>query len=202
MTINMNNFVTDTLLYYYHDIKKETDPNLEHLKDIKTSVTFTCEVIDTFDDNYGKEAGDDDNIIIMKQEYFYKYISNFIPKETLELFQDYNAIVKDIKGQNYGNVLIINFPKNRLNYYTGDDYDDLLDKGVKYMNKVIQKMGSLQHYNVEMPLISAMNRFKYGTTLLNLILNLILLGIFGLSLILIHSLLLITTETNSFEFGV
>jgi ABC-type antimicrobial peptide transport system permease subunit len=53
-----------------------------------------------------------------------------------------------------------------------------------------------------MPLISAMNRFKYGTTLLNLILNLILLGIFGLSLILIHSLLLITTETNSFEFGV
>lgn len=47
-----------------------------------------------------------------------------------------------------------------------------------------------------------MNRFKYGTTLLNLILNHILLSIFGLSLILIHSLLLITTETNSFEFGV
>ena len=47
-----------------------------------------------------------------------------------------------------------------------------------------------------------MNKFKYGTTSLNLILNLILLGIFGLSLILIYSLLLITTETNSFEFGV
>ena len=84
-------------------------------------------------------------------------------------------IIKDIKSQDYGNVLIINFPKNRLNYYTGDDYDDLLDKGVKYMNKVVQKMGSLQHYYVNMPLISAMNRFKYGTTLLNLILNLILL---------------------------
>ena len=54
------------------------------------------------------------------------------------------------------------------------------------MNKVVKKMGSLQHYYVSMPLISAMNRFKYGTTLLNLILNLILLGIFGLSLILIH----------------
>jgi ABC-type antimicrobial peptide transport system permease subunit len=70
------------------------------------------------------------------------------------------------------------------------------------MNKVVQKMGSLQNYKVNMPLIRAMNRFKYGTTLLNLILNLVLLGIFGLSLILIHSLLLITTETNSFEFGV
>ena len=203
MTVSMNNFITNTLLYYYNDIKKETDPNLENLKDINSlPISFTCEIIDTFDDNYGKEAGDDDNIIIMEQEYFYKHISNFIPKEIIELFPDYNKIIKDIKSQDYGNVLIINFPKNRLNYYTGDDYDDLLDKGVKYMNKVVKKMGSLQHYYVSMPLISAMNRFKYGTTLLNLILNLILLGIFGLSLILIHSLLLITTETNSFEFGV
>ena len=70
------------------------------------------------------------------------------------------------------------------------------------MNKVVQKMGTLQYYKVEMPLIKTMNRYKYGTTLLNLILNIILLGIFGLSLILIHSLLLITTETNAFEFGV
>ena len=70
------------------------------------------------------------------------------------------------------------------------------------MNKVVQKIGTLQYYKVDMPLIKTMNRYKYGTTLLNLILNIILLGIFGLSLILIHSLLLITTETNSFEFGV
>ena len=52
----------------------------------------------------GKEAGDDDNIIIMEQEYFYKHISNFIPKEILELFPDYNKIIKDIKSQDYGNV--------------------------------------------------------------------------------------------------
>ena len=83
-----------------------------------------------------------------------------------------------------------------------DDYDNLLSKGIKYMNKIVIKFGSLQNYDVFMPLIKAMNRYKYGTTLLNLILNLILLAIFGLSLILIHSLLLITTETHSFEFGI
>ena len=38
--------------------------------------------------------------------------------------------------------------------------------------------------------------------MLNLILNIILLALFGLSLILIHSLILITTETHSFEFGI
>ena len=202
ITISIRNFIINTLLYYYHDLKNESDPNLDYLNNITKEFSFTCNIIDTFDDNFGKESGDDDNLIIMEQEYFYKYISNYIPSEIITYFPDYNIILKELKSQDYGNVLIINFPKNRLNYYTGDDYDDLLDKGVKYMNKVVQKMGSLQNYRVNMPLIKTMNRFKYGTTLLNLILNLILLGIFGLSLILIHSLLLITTETNSFEFGV
>ena len=202
ITISIRNFIINTLLYYYHDLKNESDPNLDYLNNITKEFSFTCNIIDTFDDNFGKESGDDDNLIIMEQEYFYKFISNYIPSEIITYFPDYKIILKELKSQDYGNVLIINFPKNRLNYYTGDDYDDLLDKGVKYMNKVVQKMGSLQNYRVNMPLIKTMNRFKYGTTLLNLILNLILLGIFGLSLILIHSLLLITTETNSFEFGV
>ncbi len=204
ISISMEDFIKNTLLYYYHDIKgeNETDPNLIHLPEIKTMISFSCDIVDNFNDNYGKESGDDENIVIMEQEYFYKYLSNFIPKEIVEYFPDYPNIIKNIKSQDYGNVLIINFPKNRLNYYTGDDYDDLLEKGVVYMNKIVQKMGSLQNYKVNMPLIRTMNRFKYGTTLLNLILNIILLGIFGLSLILIHSLLLITTETNCFEFGV
>ena len=202
ISIQMNNFLIDTLLYYYHDTKNESDPNLEYLPDLIQYITFNCKIVDTFKDNYGKESGDDENIVIMEQEYFYKYLSNFIPEKITNYFPDYPNYVKDIKGQEYGNVLLINFPKNRLNYYTGDDYYDLLDKGVKYMNEVVKRIGSLQNYRVNMPLIDTMSQYKFGTTLLNLILNIILLGIFGLSLILIHSLLLITTETNSFEFGV
>ena len=41
----------------------------------------------------------------MEREYFNKHISNFIPKEILEIFPDYNKIIKDIKSQDYGNVL-------------------------------------------------------------------------------------------------
>lgn len=203
ITINVNEFLVNTLLYYYHYLKNETSPELEqYLKQPDKYLLFSCNIVDTFDDNYGKESGDDDNIVIMEQEYFYEYVSEFLPSRLKESFPDFKNILKEIKAQDYGNVLLINFPKNRLNYYTGDDYDNLLDKGVKYMNKIVQKMGSLQNYRVNMPLIKTMERYKYGTTLLNLILNLILLGIFGLSLILIHSLLLITTETNSFEFGI
>ena len=204
LSISMKDFLINTLLYYYHDIKNnnESDPNLEHINEINNYISFKCTIVNTFSDNYGKESSDDDNIVIMEQEYFYKHLSKFISDDILRYFPDYGDKIKDIKGQEYGNILMINFPKNRLNYYTGDDYDDLLDKGVKYMNSVVRRMGSLQNYRVYMPLIRSMNNYKYGTTLLNLILNIILLGIFGLSLILIHSLLLITTETNSFEFGV
>ena len=203
ISINMEDFFVNTLLYYYHDLKNETNPELEkYLEEPDRYLTFVCDIIGTFDDNYGKESGNDDNIVIMEQEYFYEYILDFLPDKIKEYFPDYKNFVKLIKSQEYGNVLLINFPKNRLNYYTGDDYDALLDTGVKYMNKIVQRMGNLQNYKVNMPLIRTMERYKFGTTLLNLILNLILLGIFGLSLILIHSLLLITTETNSFEFGV
>ena len=203
LSINVNDFIVNTLLYYYHYLTNETNPNLEeYLEQSDRYIVFQCNIKGTFDDNYGKESGNDKNIVIMEQEYFYEYISNFLPNRLNEYFPDFKNIIKQIKGQDYGNVLLINFPKNRLNYYTGDDYDTLLDTGVKYMNKIVQKMGNLQNYRVNMPLIKTMERYKFGTTLLNLILNLILLGIFGLSLILIHSLLLITTETNSFEFGV
>ena len=207
MQIPLNNFMIDNLLYYYYDNKtltNETMENLEYLMEENNfTIEFNCKIKDVLEDTYGKESADDDNIIIMEQEYFYKFISDFLPLQIEQYFPDFkNILKKDIKPQEFGNVLIINFPKNRLNFYTESDYDYLLEKGVKYMNKVVQKMGTLQYYKVEMPLIKTMNRYKYGTTLLNLILNIILLGIFGLSLILIHSLLLITTETNAFEFGV
>lgn len=82
------------------------------------------------------------------------------------------------------------------------DYENLLDKRIKYMNKIVIKFGTLQNYNVDIPIIKSMNGYKYGNTLLNMVLNIILLLIFGLSLILNHSLLLITIETHTFEFGV
>ena len=50
MSVSMDIFITNTLLYYYNDIKKEPDPNLENFKDIKSlPISFTCE---NFDDKW------------------------------------------------------------------------------------------------------------------------------------------------------
>ena len=207
MYFSLSNFLTNSLLYYYHDSINATNETLINLENILQEKNFTlnlsCKIKDILDNNYGKESADDENIVIMEQEYFYKYISDYLPQNINDYFPNFKNILKtEIKAEEYGNLLVVNFPKNRLNYYTESDYDYLLEKGVKYMNRIVEKLGTLQYYSVNMPLIKTMNKYKLGTTLLNLILNIILLGIFGLSLILIHSLLLVVTETNSFEFGV
>ena len=51
------------------------------------------------------------------------------------------------------------------------DYENLLDKGIKYMNKIVIKFETLQNYNVDIPIIQSMNGYKYGNTLLNMVLN-------------------------------
>ena len=207
ISILMNDFITNTLLYYYHDKKKakkgtKTYKGLEHiLSEFDQYITFTCKIVDKFTDNYGKENENEDDVVIMEQESFYKYIAKFIPKIILDYFPEYPDLIKNINPNDYANILIINFPKNRLNYYMEDDYDNLILKGVRYMNDIVKKLGDIQNYKVNFPLIYSMNKFRYGTIMLNLILNLILLALFGLSLILTHSLLLMTTETHSFEFG-
>ena len=202
LVVSMQNIIINSLLYYYNDQKEVPDPNLKYLEILNTYINFPCKIVGVMKDSYGKESNDDDNFVIMELEYFFNYISNYMGKDILEYFPDYPKYLKEMKPAEYSNILIINFPKNRLNYYTGDDYYDLLDKGVKYMNSIVKKLGNLRDFKLTMPLITKMTQFKYGTTILNLILNIILLSIFGLSLILIHSLILITTETNSFEFGV
>ena len=54
ISLSMDNFITNTLLYYYNDIKKEPDPNLENFKDIKSlPISFTCE---NFDDKLWKRS--------------------------------------------------------------------------------------------------------------------------------------------------
>lgn len=127
----------------------------------------------------------------MEIENFFQHFSYFIPKNINELFPDYKNKLYNINPNHFGTQLIVNFPKNRIVNYIESDYHKLLQKAIN----------SLSNMWIEMPLIRGMQRYNYGSVLLNLIFDIIILSLFILSLILIYSLLIITTETNSFEFG-
>ena len=120
----------------------------------------------------------------------------------VEMFPGYREIVKKVNPNDYANSMIVNFPPNRINSYIESDFNVLLQKGARYANTLIEQMSNIEHIHVSMPLIARMEKYNYGSVLLNLVLNIIIISLFILSLILIYSLLLITLETNSFEFGI
>ena len=199
--IILDKFVINTLLMNYYKDENQFNPNLNNLSKLNFQFTVSCKVVGNFSDNYGKYKGDYEKLMFMESEYFYKGLYEQFERYD-EYFPNYSKWVKDTNPAFYGNELIINFSKNRINYYIESDYNKLLQNGVNYANELIEEMNNLEYINIDMPLISNMQKFNYGLVLLNLILNVIIISLFILSLILIYSLLLITTETNSFEFGI
>ena len=201
--INLEKFLPDHLLLNYYETNSQYSKNCELLDTIPKNITIKCKVKEIVNDTYGKLEGDSKYFIFMENEYFYSYLSNFInDNKTLSLFPDYKNILKKTNPNHFGNQLIVNFPKNRLDNYLESDYNKLLRNGVIYANEITKTIDSIYHMKVTMPVIRGLNQFKYGVVLLNMVLNIIIFALFGLSLILIYSLLLITTETNSFEFGI
>ena len=202
ITISAEYFLYNNLLINYYENKESYNPNITKLRTIDYRIPFSCKVVKTFKNNYGKVKASTKNIIFMEMEFFYQTLSEFIPNEIIRYFPNYRKKVYNINSNDYGTQLIVNFPKSRVNNYIESDYHKLLFKAVTYANTLTQTLNSIQHMQISMPLVSGMERYNYGSVLLNLILNIIIISLFSLSLILIYSLLVITTETNYFEFGI
>lgn len=202
MSIDMNVFLRDSLLNYFYMNQSEYNDNITRILNITTDITFTCDVVDTFMDNYGKAGDESDGLVFMEHEHFFTFISEHLPNDINEMFPTYKHLLTALNPNDYANTIIVNFPPNRISAYVESDYDMLVQKGAEYANKLVTQFANLVHLNVTMPLIERMEQYNFGSVLLNLTLNIIIISLFILSLILIYSLLLITMETNSFEFGI
>ena len=202
ITLDMSVFFRDTLINLYYLNQSHYNENITLIGKIPNTITIECKMANIFEDNYGKEGGDKDGLIFVEMEHFYKTIGEHMNPEIEEMFPGYSEIVKKINPNDYANTMIVNFPPNRINAYIESDFNVLLEKGAKYANTLTEQMSNIEHIDVSMPLIARMERYNYGSVLLNLVLNIIIISLFILSLILIYSLLLITLETNSFEFGI
>ena len=201
--INLVKFLNDHILVNYYETNSEYKKFCDQIDTIPKTIILNCTVKNIIQDTYGKTSGDEKDIIFMENEYFFSYLSSFVNnKKLLSLFPNYKKILGETNPNHYGNQLIVNFPKNRINYYLESDYNQLVRNGVTYANEITKQIDTIYHMKVTMPVIKGLEQFKYGNVLLNMILNIIIFALFGLSLILIYSLLLITTETNAFEFGI
>jgi len=202
INIDLKELLYNNLLFNYYENQNEYNINITKLSLINSVFSTKCKVTQIINNYYGKLNDESKNVIFMELDYFFEYISKFIPEELLDLFPNYHKILYNINPNYYATSLIVNFPKNRINYYIESDYNKLLNKGVFYANNLMININNINKLWIDMPLIRGMQRYNYGSVLLNLILDIIIISLFGMSLIFIYSLLFITTETNSFEFGI
>ncbi len=202
MKIDLNTFLHNNLLINYYDNKNEYNENITNIREIKQYFVINCKVKHVINNYYGKLKDESKYIVFMELDSFFEYLAQFVPKELLFFFPDYSEKLFKINPNHYANILIVNFPKNRISNYIESDYNKLLQKAVSYSNNLMIHINSMNNLWIRMPLIRGMQRYNYGSVLLSLILDIIVISLFSLSLILIYSLLLITTETNTFEFGV
>ena len=202
MKIDLNTFLHNNLLINYYDNKNEYNENITNIREIKQYFVINCKVKHVINNYYGKLKDESKYIVFMELDSFFEYLAQFVPKELLFFFPDYSEKLFKINPNHYANILIVNFPKNRISNYIESDYNKLLQKAVSYSNNLMIHINSMNNLWIRMPLIRGMQRYNYGSVLLSLILDIIVISLFSLSLILIYSLLLITTETNTFEFGI
>ncbi len=230
ISIDLQPFLTNFLISkYYMNTTHEFNPNITHIKDLHLNkdLIFPCKVKAILAENFGKLNQEKHSTVIMEYIFFYDYISNFLNKQLISLFPDFpdllksnnsltnhNTVIFDIypmhnftnnvfSSYDYADQIIVNFPKPRINSYLVANFDSLQLEGVKYANAIVEKFGGLSiNFNIYMPIIKNIKPLFNGAIFLSIVLNIIIICLFGLSVLLIFSLLQISLETRIYEFGI
>ena len=206
LTVNFQQFLKNFLIRnYYLNITHPFYNNSSKIPSIYDyDITFPCKIRGIFEENFGKLNQDSHTTIVMEYKNFYGYISNYIKKNILDIFPDLISEIKTkINPYDYSDIVIVNFPKPRINSYTVANFDDLQMKGVDFANTIIKELGNLStNFKIELPIIENIKPLFNGAVFLGLILNIIIICLFALSILLIFSLLQISVETRIYEFGI
>mmetsp|Transcript_18017 Transcript_18017/g.30686 ORF Transcript_18017/g.30686 Transcript_18017/m.30686 type:complete len:557 (+) Transcript_18017:920-2590(+) len=167
-------------------------------------VQLNCKVAHVGDQSYGKLPKDAiEDQILMEYEYLFSQIADYLPT-ALSLnsdFKNYLRLYGDKKAYELSDFMMMTLPSPRISYYQSSDYYEI-QKGVTgYANEIIESLGFFP-VRMQMEVLGEMETFSQAILFLGLIFDIIILLFVILSILLIYSLLMISVETKTFEFGV
>ena len=168
-----------------------TKDSLEYLK---VELITTCTVGSIFSDLGGKLPSDEDeNYLWMELKHFTRYLATAIEdkgfKEFLEAFNPYDLVQS----------MLSNHP-NREAVYLNEDFRAIQENMAEYSGKIISSLG-FYPLSTTMPILRILFPLNIGAIFLNIILDLIVILLAFISTFLIYSLLTISVESRTFEFG-
>ena len=172
--------------------------------DVSQRVEFPCRVAIIGNSTYGKfPIGELEDQILMEFKHFLPLLARYLPKALNDEadFKTYLLSQGGKKIYELSDFLMMTLPYPRVRYYQSSNYFDI-QKGVTgYANEIIESLGFFP-VRMQLDVLKDMENFSNAILFLGLIFDIIILLFVILSILLIYSLLMISVETKTFEFGV
>ena len=138
----------------------------------------------------------------MEHEYWLNYLVDYMGSEFQDEYPGFYDYLKDDDRQNeFVPLMVYTLPSPRIDYYSYENYQIIQDGVLEQTHQVIDMLGQYPvqgHYY----LLQDMEIAQLAVLLIGLVFNIMLIMFIIISVLLIYSLLSITIQTKTFEFGV
>lgn len=139
--------------------------------------------------------------LIMEFEYFLPLIADRLPL-SLRSNRDFRLWLKyEVNLTEYTDYLVMTLPSPRLNWYANNDYDTTQRKITKYVDDIVNATG-FYPVKARMYLLETFKTFNSAILMFNLIFKIVIIIFLMISIMLLHSLLMIGIEDKTFEIGI
>jgi len=108
---------------------------------------------------------------------------------------------RKIRLQDYADYLVMTLPNPRSKWYTKRTYDETQYVTLHYINKFVERIG-FYSVSVDLKLLLEISKISRNIILLTLLFDFVLLMFMVISVLLIHSLIMIRIETRTLETAV
>jgi ABC-type antimicrobial peptide transport system permease subunit len=140
--------------------------------------------------------------IFVEYDNYLRWIADYLP-EPLNSNQDFAKYLKKTQTSmmdEFADQLVLTLPSPRSMYYL-QPFDNVMSDIMTHMSFVEESLGYFP-VTVEAYIMQDFKMAHLSVTFLQLIFNLVMLLLFMISILLIYSLLMLSVESKSFEFGV
>lgn len=142
----------------------------------------------------------------MEYKHFYNQLANYIPEAASSLlenerFIEYIKTYGDKKIYEFADFMMMTMPAPRTDHYSNSNFFKIQKAVTSYANEIIDQLGFFP-LRIDLDVLSQMETYGTAILFLGLIFDIIILLFTTLSILLFYSLLMISVETKTFEFGV
>lgn len=140
-------------------------------------------------------------MIIFENKHYYQSLLEGLNRPEWKQNTHFWSYLTQQRINDYADFMVVNVPHPRYLWYTDTDFDLLQYKITKYYNSIIDRLG-YEAINIKSPLLRQMSVLSRNISTFSFLFDMVLAIFVCISVLLIHSLIMIKVETKTFETGI